>query len=107
MANKIADHIGSVTRRGFLSGTAGAIAASGAALLPAVKGSNETLTLEQMAHALHKAVSPYADGGGPNHVQVCSPLTNRSVVFEMEILRSCSVEQIHDLLKPFFERGVS
>ncbi len=101
MAIKITNRIVSVTRRGFLSRTAGAIAASGAAFLP------RTPELEQMAQSLHDAVGQYSDEDGPTHVEVCSPLDGRSIMFEMEILQPCSVHEIQDLLMPLFEGGQS
>ena len=51
MAIKITDRIVSVTRRGFLSRTAGAIAASGAAILPLGEVQAKMPELEQMAQA--------------------------------------------------------
>ncbi len=89
-----------VTRRNFLSGTAGAI--SGAVLLDRGAATEKTPKLEQMAQALHEAVGQYSDEGGPTHVEVCSPLDERSILFEMEILRPCSVHEIQDLLSPLF-----
>ena len=99
MAIKITDRIVSVTRRGFLSRTAGAIAASGAAFLP------RTPELEQMAQSLHDAVGRYSDEGGPTHVEVCSE--DRSITLEMEILRPCSVHEIQQLLSPLYQGGAS
>ena len=87
------------TRRNFLSGAAGAIV-TGAAVLP--QSQVKLPELEQMAQALHDAVGRYSDEGGPTHVEVCSPLDDRSIMFEMEILRPCSVHEIQDLLMPLF-----
>ncbi len=100
---QIANQLKNLSRRNFLSGTAGAIATSGAALLP----QGEMPKIEQMAHALHNAVGQYSDEGGPSHVEVCSPLDGRCIMFEMEILRPCSVHDIQDLLIPLFEGGQS
>ena len=93
----MANQLKIVSRRNFLSRTAGAI--SGAVLLPR----GNTPELEQMAQALHKAVGRYADEGGPSYVEVCSPLEDRSITLEMEILRPCSVHEIQDLLMPLFK----
>ncbi len=79
-----------VTRRSFLSGTAGAI--SGAVLLPRMP------ELEQMAQALYDAVGQYSDEGG--HVQVCAD--GCSLNLDVDNLRSCSVHEIQDLLSPLF-----
>lgn len=62
ITKKITGQIVHVSRRRFLSGTAGAIAATGAALLPQQAiAADETLTLEQMAHALHADLHLAAD----------------------------------------------
>lgn len=103
MAIKITDRIVSVTRRGFLSRTAGAIAASGAAILPLGKVQARMPELEQMAQALHDAVGRYSDEGG--HVQVCAD--GCSLNLELDNLRSCSVDQIQDLLRPLYQGGAS
>lgn len=62
--------------------------------------------LEQMAQALHNAVGRCADEGGPTYVEVCSPLDDRFITLEMEILRPCSVHEIQDLLMPLFKDSV-
>ena len=96
------------TRRGFLSGTAGAIAASGAALLPSGEVQARMPELEQMAQALHKAVGRYADKYAPMSDIPAGPYIRRNPLdFAMENLRDCSVDQIQDLLKPLFEGGAS
>ncbi len=97
----MATQLENVSRRNFLSGTAGAI--SGAVLLPQAKMPK----IEQMAQALHNAVGRYSDEGGPTHVEVCSPLEARSITFEMEILRPCSVHEIQDLLTPLYQGSTS
>ena len=99
----MATQLNNVTRRGFLSGTAGAIATSGAALLPQGKMPK----IEQMAQALHNAVGRYSNEGGPSHVEVCSPVEDHSITFEMEILRPCSVDEIQQLLMPLYLGGAS
>lgn len=104
MAIKITDRIVSVTRRGFLSGTAGVI--SGAALLP--NGEVAAMSeLEQMAQALHQAVGRYSDTNAPTQVRAYSPLTGRSLMFAMDCLRDCSVDEIQDLLLPLYQGGAS
>ena len=90
------------TRRNFLTAAAGAIVISGENLLPRKEVQAKMPELEQMAQALHNAVGQYSDEDGPTHVEVCSPLDERSVMFEMEILRPCSVHEIQDLLMPLF-----
>ncbi len=71
----------------------------------AMKGLSKILSPEQMARALHRAVGQYSNEDGPSHVQVYSPLSDRSITLEMEILRSCSVQQIQRLLGPLFQAG--
>ncbi len=105
MAIKITDRIVSVTRRGFLSRTAGAIAASGAAILPLGEAQAKMPELDQMAQSLHDAVGRYSDEGGPTHVEVCSE--DRSITLEMEILRPCSIHEIQQLLSPLYQGGAS
>ncbi len=100
---QIANQLKNLSRRNFLSGTAGAIATSGATLLPQAKMPK----IEQMAQALHNAVGRYSDEGGPSHVEVCSPVEDRSITFEMEILRPCSVHEIQQLLMPLYQGGAS
>ena len=107
MAIKITDRIVSVTRRGFLSSAAGAIAASGAALLPNGEVQAEISEMEQMAHALHRAVGRYSDTNAPTQVRAYSPLTGHSLMFAMDCLRDCSVDEIQDLLKPLYQGGAS
>ena len=99
-----------VTRRGFLSGTAGAIATSGAAILPAddaIKGLNQSLSLEQAAHALHETVGRYSDRNAPFFTEARLPPKNPSLDFVMENLRYWSVDEIQHLLKPLFDGGAS
>ncbi len=95
------------TRRNFLTAAAGAIAISGETLLPRGELQAKTPELEQMAQALYDAVCRYSDEGGPTHVEVCSPVEDRSITFEMEILRPCSVHEIQDLLMPLYQGGTS
>ncbi len=101
---KITDLTGNVTRRNFLSGTAGAI--SGAALLPtdhAVEGLNKSISLEQMAHALHEAVGRYSDQNTSYHFGPCPLDDKHPLIYSMERLRDCSVDDIQHLLKPLYE----
>ena len=87
-----------VSRRGFLSGTAGALAARGATLLTTDtvgKDLNKPLSLEQMADALYEAAGRYSDRNAPFFDE---PLprssTGRILSFAMEHLRHCSVDEI-------------
>ena len=106
MAIKITDRSVSVTRRGFLSGTAGAI--SGAVLLPNGEVQAEISELEQMAHALHEAVGRYSDQNTPFFaVQLCSGQMDHSLKFAMENLRDCSVDEIQALLRPLYQGGAN
>ena len=91
----MANQLENLTRRNFLSGTAGAI--SGAVLLPGMP------ELEQMAQALHDAVGRYSDEGG--HVQVCAD--GCSLNLDVDNLRSCSVDEIQQLLSPLYQGGAS
>ena len=92
---------GIVTRRIFLSGTAGAIATGAAASMPQepVEGLNKFLSLEQMAHALHEAVGRYSDRNAPFFTDARLPLKNPSLDFAMENLRYWSVDEIQCLLQ--------
>ncbi len=103
MAIKIRDNIVGVTRRGFLSRTAGAIAASRAAILPLGEVQVIMPELEQMAQALHDAVGQNSDEGG--HVQVCAD--GRFLNLEVDNLQPCSVHEIQDLLMPLYQGGAS
>ena len=106
MAIKITNRIVSVTRRWFLSGTAGAI--SGAVLLPNGEAQAEMSELEQMAHALHQVVGQYSDQSAPFFaVQPSARQMDHSLNFAMENLRYCSVDEIQRMLKSFFEGGAS
>ncbi len=95
---------GIVTRRIFLSGTARAIATGAAASMPqeAVEGLNKSLSLEQMAHALHEAVGRYSDRNAPFFSKPHLPPRNPSLDFAMENLRYWSVDEIQHLLKPLY-----
>ena len=95
-----------VSRRRFLTVTAGAIAAPGAVLLPQQTiASDKPVSLEQMAHALHEAIGHYSD----RHTQVFSrakyPEINHvnSLGYAMEVLRTHSVDEIQCLLKSLFQ----
>ena len=103
MANKIEN----VTRRHFMSGTAGAIATSGAVLLSNGEAQADTLELEQVAHALHQTIGRYSDRTAPFFTEARLPPTNPSLDFVMENLRYWSADEIQHLLKPLFEGGVS
>ncbi|MCH7752632.1 MAG: hypothetical protein IH898_10820 [Planctomycetes bacterium] len=101
--SKITGHIVGVSRRRFLSGTAGAIATTGATLLPEQTiASDQPLSLEQMAHALHEIVGRYSDLHDAPNIEMPGPRL-RSAMFvngTMEMLRYSSVEEIQRLLKP-------
>ena len=107
MAIKITDRIVSVTRRGFLSRTAGVIAASGAALLPNGDVQAEMSELEQMAHALHEAVGRHSDQNIPFFSESSNTYPDSSIKWAMENLRYHSVDEIQTLLKPLFEGAAS
>ncbi len=100
-----ADRVNSVTRRSFLGGTAGIItAASGVTIINSqITSKPLDRSRRQMARALHDAVGQYSDECGPTHVQAWSG--DRSLMLEVENLRTCSVDDIQDLLKPLFENG--
>ena len=104
---KVTNRIGNVTRRNFLSGTAGAIATGAAVSMPqeAVEGLNKLMSLEQMAHALHEAVGRYSDRNAPVISEPHLSPMNPSLDFAMENLRYWSVDEIQHLLKPLFEGG--
>ncbi len=101
---KLADCLGNVTRRGFLSGTAGVIATGAAVPLPqeAVEGLNKSMSLEQMAHALHDAVGRYSDQNASYHLGPCPLDDKHPLIYSMERLRDCSVDDIQHLLKPLY-----
>ena len=101
----MANQLENVTRRNFLSGTAGALAASGAALVSPVEA--KPAELEQMARALHQTVGRYSDQNAPFFSQPPLPPCNPSLDFAMENLRYWSVDEIQHLLKPLFEGGTS
>ena len=103
--SKITGQIVRVSRRRFLNGTAGAIATTGAILLPQqTLATDEPLTLEQMAHALHETVGRYSDRNA--EFQFDPPLgkpdpnSYLSLDFLLERLRHCSVDEIQCILKP-------
>ncbi len=98
---KVTDLTGNVTRRNFLSGTAGA--SSGAAHLPHGNVQAEMSELEQMAHALHETVGRYSDRNAPVFSEPHLSPRNPSLDFAMENLRYWSVDEIQHLLKPLFE----
>ena len=101
---KFADCLGNVTRRNFLCGTAGVIATGAAVPMPqeAVEGLDKSISLEQMAHALHEAVGRYSDQNASYHFGPC-PLDNKHpLIYSMERLRDCSVDEIQHLLKPLY-----
>ncbi len=100
---QIANQLKNLSRRNFLSGTAGAIATSGAVLLSNGEAQADTLEMEQMAHALHEAVGRYSDRNAPFFSEPHLPPSDPSLNFVMENLRYWSVDEIHHLLKPLFE----
>ncbi len=85
------------TRRGFLTGTAGAIATGAAFQLAQDKSSS----LNEMASELHDAIGQFTDENLPSHVQVCAD--GRSLKLEIEPLRDCSVDEILEQLRPLYE----
>ncbi len=101
---KLTGYLGSVTRRGFLSGTAGVLATGAAVSMSqeAVEGLNKSISLEQMAHALHEAVGRYSDRHAPIFSQPHLPSANPSLDFAMENMRYWSVDEIQHLLKPLY-----
>ena len=89
----------------FLSGTAGAIAITGVTLLPQQTiASDEPVSLEGMANALHEAVGRYSDRHAAFDFGKLTPNTLRSTSLDyaMERLRHSSVDEIQNLLKPLF-----
>ncbi len=101
---KITALTGNVTRRGFLSGTAGVIATGAAVPMPqeAVEGLNKSMSLEQMAHALHEAVGRYSDQNASFHFGPCPLDDKHPLIYSMGRLRDCSVDDIQHLLKPLY-----
>ena len=103
--SKITGQIVHVSRRRFLSGTAGAIATTGAVLLPQQAiAADEHLTLEQMANALHETVGRYSDRNAEFQFDppLDKPGPNASLFldFVLERLRHSSVDEIQCILKP-------
>ena len=101
--SKITGQIVGVSRRRFLNGTAGAIATTGAILLPEQAiASDQPLSLEQMARALHETVGRYSGQHAPFFPQEEYPRMNpgRPLGFAMEVLRHRSVDEIQCALKP-------
>lgn len=84
-----------LNRRNFL---AGSIAA-----LPLLPQSDQSLG--EMASALHDAIAQFPDENVPTHVQVCAD--GHSLNLDVDNLRSCSVEEIQDLLRPLYQGGAS
>ena len=106
---KITGRIVGVSRRRFLGGTAVAIATTGVVLLPQqTVGSNEPISLEHAASALHEVVGRFSDQSAPFDLDRSAPQSSRSTSLDyaMEHLRYCSVDEIQGLLKPLFG-GVS
>ncbi len=85
------------TRRGFLTGTAAAIATGAAFQLAPDKSSS----LKEMASELHDAIGQLTDENLPSHVQVCAD--GRSLNLEIEPLRDCSADEILEQLRPLYE----
>ena len=103
--SKITGPIARVSRRRFLSGTAGAIATTGAILLPEQTiDSKEPISLEQMARALHEAVGRHSKLRAPFETDSSPEDKKRTgssaLDFAMEMLRDCSVDEIQCALKP-------
>ena len=105
MSKKITGQIVHVSRRRFLSGTAGAIAATGATLLPQQTiGADKPMSLEEMARALHEAVGRHSDRNDEFFFETYASDGCRSASFgyAMENLRHSSVDEIQNLLRPLF-----
>ena len=104
LITQISDRIVSVSRRRFLSGTAGAIATTGAVLLPQQAIAEEPLTLEQMAHALHEAVGRHSIRKAPFDFEgdVSTQSRMGALGYAMENLRNSSIDEIQCILKPLF-----
>ena len=99
---EITNRVVSVTRRGFLGKAAGVIAASTAVVVPIHLARQSKR--EEMAKALHGAVSQFDDDNCPSHVQVCNE--GQSLSLAMDVVRGSSVEEIEVQLLPLFG-GVS
>ena len=95
---EINDRIVSVNRRGFLSKAAGALAASAAVVVPIHLAQQSKR--EEIAKALHEAVSQFDDENCPSHLQVCNE--GQSLNLAMEAIRESSVEEIEVHLLPLF-----
>ncbi len=102
---KIEEHIGKVSRRRFLSGTAGAIATTGVALLPQ-QTSAKPISLEQTSQALHEIVVRYSEQNAPIVLGRVPSVVSTTLGFTLENMRYCSVAEIQQLLKPLL-RGAS
>ena len=106
---QLANHLENVTRRKFLGGTTGAIAATGAALqLPAshaLEGPDKSHSLKKTARALHDAIGRYSDQNASFHFGPCPLDDKHPLIYSMERLRDCSVDQIQELLRPLYESG--
>ena len=105
MANEIVEitnRVVSVTRRGFLGKAAGVLAASTAVVVPIQLAQRSKR--EEIAKALHEAVSQINDENCPSHVQVCNE--GQSLNLAMDVVRESSVEEIEIQLLPLFG-GVS
>ena len=102
MATEITNRIVSVNRRGFLGKAAGALAASTAVVVPIYLAQQSKR--EEIASALHEAVSEFNDENCPSHVQVCNE--GQSLNLAVETIRESSVEEIEVQLLPLFG-GVS
>ena len=98
MAKEITNRIVSVARRSFLGKAAGALAASAAVVVPIHLAQQSKR--EEMARALHEAVSEFNDENCPSHVQVCNE--GQSLNLAMEAIRESSVEEIEIQLLPLF-----
>ena len=103
MTKKLAGRVSNVTRRGVLSGAVGIIATSGAVL--ALPGeADHAFSLRQMASALHDAVGRYSAQNARRFVQpYLSSKDGVALMFSMECMRDCSVDEIQHFLKPLYE----
>ncbi len=89
-----------IDRRGFLGKVAGVLAASTAVVVPIQLAQAKQSDQQDMASALHDAVSKFNDENCPSHVQVCND--GQSLNLAMEELLESSVEEIEHLLSPLF-----
>ncbi len=98
------------TRRGFLSGTVGVIASSATTAttlqLPAehtLEGLDKSHSLRKTASALHDVIGRYSDQNASFHFPASSGKS--AIMFAMECLRTCSVDEIQHVLRPLYQKA--